>query len=98
MLRNILTLALLAASAAASPVERRAVCVLAEGENGYTIDPFTRPPCVCACLKAACENVTGSDEDYLRCVKTPWPSSENPWSYELIASFGACTGSTRCIG
>jgi hypothetical protein len=72
MLRNILTLALLATSAAANPVERRAVCVLAEGPDGYTIDPFTRPACVCKCLKQACEQVTGGvPADYLRCVKTP---------------------------
>lgn len=95
MLRNILTLALLATSAAANPIERRAVCVLAEGENGYTIDPFTRPPCVCACLKIACDGVTNSDEDYLLCVKTPWPSSENPWSSQLITAFGACTGVSK---
>ncbi|KAK3988018.1 hypothetical protein QBC44DRAFT_330290 [Cladorrhinum sp. PSN332] len=103
MLRNILTLALLAtgSSVIAKPTERprRDVCVLAEGDNGYKIDPFNRPPCVCNCLRVACNQVThGNPDDYLLCVKTPWPSPENPWSYELIAAFGACTGSTRCIG
>ncbi|KAK4184268.1 hypothetical protein QBC35DRAFT_60913 [Podospora australis] len=107
MLRNILALTLLATGAVvqASPVPDaapallpRAVCVLAEGENGYTIDPFTRPPCVCKCLKSSCEEVTNNDEDYLLCVKTPWPSDANPWSSQLIVAFGRCTGAIRCIG
>ncbi|KAK4224012.1 hypothetical protein QBC38DRAFT_486375 [Podospora fimiseda] len=110
MMCNILTLALLATGVIAQsptptstgrPRPRPTVCVLAEGDNGYTIDPFTRPPCVCNCLKVACQLVTHKDPgtvEYLHCVKTPWPSDDNPLSYELIAAFGACTGSTRCIG
>ncbi|KAK1753225.1 hypothetical protein QBC47DRAFT_388029 [Echria macrotheca] len=112
MLRNIVAVAtaLLVASAVATPVmEPRQTgsprppnkCVLIEpsgDDPGYIIDPFNRPLCACNCLKSACMSVTGGGAaDYALCVKTPWPSAENPWSNQLIVAYGTCTGSQHCV-
>jgi hypothetical protein len=67
MLRTIVAVALLVASAVATPMEPRATgrpskqCVLIEpsaDDPGYIIDPWDRPQCACDCLKSACKSVT----------------------------------------
>ncbi|KAK1831543.1 hypothetical protein QBC39DRAFT_351544 [Podospora conica] len=74
-------------------------CTIIAGENPYVIANYTRPACVCNCLASVCGYITdGSRQEIIDCATLPWPTSENPWSNQLIIEMGRCTGSQRCIG
>jgi hypothetical protein len=73
MLRNIFTLAVLATAAVCVPLDPTSTsaaapaptptrptrsCVIVDGKDSLIIANYTRPACVCNCLRSTCEGLT----------------------------------------
>ncbi|KAI8963996.1 hypothetical protein F5Y11DRAFT_317503 [Daldinia sp. FL1419] len=72
------------------------VCVLIDGDDPYILDPFNRPQCACNCIKQACKQPDPAQTEL--CLRTPWPSPNNTAFPDTLVRYGACVGSTHCVG
>ncbi|KAI1392343.1 uncharacterized protein F4822DRAFT_425553 [Hypoxylon trugodes] len=105
--RSIFTVLALATSALSSPVTpsqelqieaaRNTTCVLIGGDDPYIIDPFNRPQCACKCIIQSCQQPDPAQTE--ECLRTPWPYANGTTPFpDTIARYGACVGSTHCVG